>query len=1605
MNSSRKKGKIPLMKKTVEVGRAPNGYGFTIAGQAPCVLSCILSGSPSEQADLKPGDRILAINGKNVSRMSHEQVVKLIGNAVDVLRLTVAEQEPCESSDEEFNTRPPRYSNIRPKSTPPGNRTDSAIDSFMSSNYTEYYGASTPSNVISPEEARLAPGHLSPFNKSGRAEILLRKSIPHQDAQNLNGKSSGRNNVPPKVRRARKNTENRTRTNSHVENNDNGESYTPLAQRSRTPVQLSNILYPSLQPQQTPMHGATPPTGHASMRVVVGYLGSIDIPASANLPTASLQAIRGCVRRLRVEQRIHSAVLMEISESGVRLVNKARRTMVVYPADCVAFSGVCPDDKRFFGIVTAQTVYDAFDGNTDDEDDEPVGSSCHVFVANPEISPHTVHAKLALEFGINCTLDPHYNGCIEFPHSSKSILRAITMLYSEQNNTLYQSANSPFYRGHHSNSNSSTSDSGIGYTKDSTDQKANNNSVPILDVASHIRAKRNAEVNGQSNVHLVRAEINSSSDFPYSVSSASPASVETSPQTNLTDRLTPRARPNPVGFRNNTGVQGQQNGVGGRPLSAGSVQQLHRIIQQRNQPHLGQENEHEGDVDDESDDDDVHPVNRHLEGRPPLPHGRNSMYSKLENNGTRTRRGSDGYPLSRQDPLRYSDGSETWSVRRSSRPRLIRNNQPGCRESLAASDSEVPNGESRIRCNSLSSAASSLSIHGRAKEGARRVSGWAVGFDRLLADELGVSCFTEFLKKEFSEENILFWIACEHFSKLTNKSKIKKKAQEIYNTFLTDSAIHPVNLDGTVKQMVENNLSSPTSNTYQYPQQQIFHLMKYDSYARFLKSDLYKQCIVAELEGRPLPIQVPDNNGNEQVTGKRDNVHNSVSSNVSLSDESTIQSQTDNKKWTKRSILPWNRKRKTSSSKDNNSVSSGEARNSGDFGQVFCSDKKLDVLKPIMKHRSPSKHYICVTIPDDSCTRVLIRRGYSMRSAIASICEQRHIPMAAMEVFFADSKEVVDLEQDMAAVGPRHVIIEKRVLFKIELPNKRVIGVKSKPTKKLYEVLKPITHKYQLILDAMVVHLMGSPVPLDMDIIVESLDNRRILIETVEQYSAGTYKMNRAETAMPPKNKTKLHKSISAESVLTHGPARHVHTHKQNGSVQKTSDKIQKSNEKQAKDINSTFGRRLKSPLKKVSNKSKDNMNRKDADDLIAAVSKAQGSRLNDQRGLTILNLELPDFLKKSPNSAGVNPPEDRPRTAMGITNAYQLPEFLQNDEEDENGALFSKTLVSRSKSTPPIAPTHYQTPSNLPDGIIPTHYQAEEIFGQRNMNMTAPKFSDSIVENSFRETNWTLNPRVHKLPGRRGLGYANSQSEQALHQRKCDLRSYSQNSLQSDDLNANNGSNLKRINSLHYQEEAESTDSEEEEEDDNYGNLNSTTNSVPPPPSDANESTLNLDMPDYSPPTPITYHGPPSYRKVRSESTPPQYVGRGIPIPQRLEDETEEDLGTLPPSPSTHDLILSIEQEEMNLVKDSVPKTSDKPSPSNIAVNQKNVSKPDVTLSAINVLEKQDKRSRLGISFPAGTVLQTPNKQETPSSTNLNPADKRFVINKDGRRLRATFV
>ena len=112
----------------------------------------------------------------------------------------------------------------------------------------------------------------------------------------------------------------------------------------------------------------------------------------------------------------------------------------------------------------------------------------------------------------------------------------------------------------------------------------------------------------------------------------------------------------------------------------------------------------------------------------------------------------------------------------------------------------------------------------------------------------------EFLKKEFSHENIYFWSACERYRVLTSVGERRLAANEILARHLSPGASDPVNVDSHACSAAHDGLEAAEPGLFEPAQRQIYNLMKFDSFSRFLKSDLYRESLEAEAGGRPLPL-------------------------------------------------------------------------------------------------------------------------------------------------------------------------------------------------------------------------------------------------------------------------------------------------------------------------------------------------------------------------------------------------------------------------------------------------------------------------------------------------------------------------------------------------------------------------------------------------------------------------------------------------------------------------------------------------------------------------------------------------------------------------------
>lgn len=65
----------------------------------------------------------------------------------------------------------------------------------------------------------------------------------------------------------------------------------------------------------------------------------------------------------------------------------------------------------------------------------------------------------------------------------------------------------------------------------------------------------------------------------------------------------------------------------------------------------------------------------------------------------------------------------------------------------------------------------------------------------LLSTSGGRKIFRDFLRCEYSEENILFWLACEELKQETNPEAIEEKARYIYEDYISILSPKEVRVD------------------------------------------------------------------------------------------------------------------------------------------------------------------------------------------------------------------------------------------------------------------------------------------------------------------------------------------------------------------------------------------------------------------------------------------------------------------------------------------------------------------------------------------------------------------------------------------------------------------------------------------------------------------------------------------------------------------------------------------------------------------------------------------------------------------------------------------
>ncbi|KAG9338390.1 hypothetical protein JZ751_025794 [Albula glossodonta] len=117
---------------------------------------------------------------------------------------------------------------------------------------------------------------------------------------------------------------------------------------------------------------------------------------------------------------------------------------------------------------------------------------------------------------------------------------------------------------------------------------------------------------------------------------------------------------------------------------------------------------------------------------------------------------------------------------------------------------------------------------------------WSQSLEKLLQSKYGMATFHSFLKAEYSDENIEFWLRCEEYKKIKSSYKMNSKAKKIYEQYVQASAPKEINIDHQTRETIKKNVLAPTTICFDEAQRIVYGLMERDSYPRFLRSEMYR---------------------------------------------------------------------------------------------------------------------------------------------------------------------------------------------------------------------------------------------------------------------------------------------------------------------------------------------------------------------------------------------------------------------------------------------------------------------------------------------------------------------------------------------------------------------------------------------------------------------------------------------------------------------------------------------------------------------------------------------------------------------------------------------
>ncbi|KAK1122555.1 hypothetical protein K0M31_009005 [Melipona bicolor] len=609
----------------------------------------------------------------------------------------------------------------------------------------------------------------------------------------------------------------------------------------------------------------------------------------------------------------------------------------------------------------------------------------------------------------------------------------------------------------------------------------------------------------------------------------------------------------------------------------------------------------------------------------------------------------------------------------------------------------------------------------------KNIHAWANSFEKLLEDPKGLQTFAEFLKKEFSHENIYFWAACERYKDTKDVITRRNLANQIFQRHFSSAAAEPVNVDShATGQITQELLSEAPADLFLQAQKQVFNLMKFDSYPRFLRSDLYRHCVET---------------GNSIIGGEDCDLNLTSSPSVKLK-----KSHSDAEDRCRKSILPWNRKNR-SKSKDrgeseynkgpnrNETIYKSfttmkretEGNNNDDSISISSSRSSLaswDLALRQSFHKHSFSSYegqsnetkeirakctgLCrVILPDGSTTVVPTSQMESIKDVVTRLLDKRALRYSNYDVLILATDETIDTKYPSSVLAGQEVEVVPTKILKVDLPSRRTITVIAHKGKTLKDVLRPLLNKYGFNLEIITTWSENHRISMD----IQAIDAPARLVLTSIKDQDPQKELNTVKYAHDGTNSQstldEITNRVFEELLVGKGSSKY---HYNDGSCKSDDQRSEGSSILPSKFFlrDSTMHGKKKGGKPKCNMNEKTNMNdyvseettkshppliakwrngvklqlpgKFDGEDLYEGLKRAQRSRLEDQRG-TEINFELPDFLKNKENGKPTDRNKVR-RPRIISVNCEANAKFYSSIHERQNCGHDQNTTTTTTSIT-----------------------------------------------------------------------------------------------------------------------------------------------------------------------------------------------------------------------------------------------------------------------------------------------------------------------------------